>query len=52
MNNDLKAIGLVSGWRSKVKNRIEWRKSINTLIIDHNQNKERSEKDKKDRKKS
>ena len=51
VNNDLKAIGLVSGWRSKAKNRIEWRKSINTLIIDLNQNKEQSEKDKKDRKK-
>ena len=52
VNNDLKAIGLVSGWRSKVKNKIEWRKSINTLIIDLNQNKEQSEKDMKDRKKS
>ena len=51
MNNYLKAIGLVSGWRSKAKNRIEWRKSINTLIIDLNQNKEQSEKDMKDRKK-
>ena len=27
VNNDLKAIGLVSGWRSKAKNRIEWQKS-------------------------
>ena len=36
VNNDLKAIGLVSGWRSKAKNRIEWRKSLNTLIIDLN----------------
>ena len=51
VNNDLKAIGLVSGWRSKAKNRIEWRKSINTLIIDLKQNKEQSEKDMKDRKK-
>ena len=51
VNNDLKAIGLVSGWRSKAKNRIEWRKSINTLIIDLNQNKEQSKKDMKDRKK-
>ena len=25
VNNDLKAFGLVSGWRSKAKNRIEWR---------------------------
>ena len=49
VNNDLKAIG--SGWRSKAKDRIEWRKSINTLIIDLNQNKEQSEKNKKDRKK-
>ena len=49
VNNDLK--GSVSGWRSKAKNRIEWRKSINTLIIDLNQNKEQSEKDMKDRKK-
>ena len=51
VNNDLKAIGLVSGWRSKAKNRIEWRKSLNTLINDINQNKEQSEKDKKDQKK-
>ena len=51
VNNDLKAIGSVSGWRSKAKNRIEWRKSINTLIIDLNLNKEKSEKDMKDRKK-
>ena len=52
VNNDLKAIGLVSGWRSKAKNRIEWRKSMNTLINDLNQNKEQSEKDKKDRKRA
>ena len=51
VNNDSKAIGLVSDWRSKAKNRIEWWLSINTLIIDLKQNKEHSENDKKDRKK-